>query len=220
MKSKLILIMILCLNVGVTHFHVYANEPIQQTYREIAVVEPVIKPTEIPVTINKVSSSGMKHNDATKEELTEEVKETKTEAIKEVEIESEEETKQNYNRWNIELDEDEQELLARITMLEAGNQSSKGQQAVVEVILNRVYDKDFPDTVEGVLSQNDPVQFVTYKNRNSSKAQPTEQVYESVKAVLNDETNILPFNTVYFSRGGEKGKKVQEVIEDHVFCNK
>ena len=53
----------------------------------------------------------------------------------------------------IQLDEIEQDMIARITMLEAGAEPDRGQQAVVEVILNRMYSDQFPDTVYEVLSQ-------------------------------------------------------------------
>ena len=44
---------------------------------------------------------------------------------------------------------------------EAGNQSMLGQMAVGQVVLNRVADKRFPDTVCEVVKQA-----VTYKNTN------------------------------------------------------
>ena len=44
----------------------------------------------------------------------------------------------------IQLDEIEQDMIARITMLEAGAEPDRGQQAVVEVILSRMYSDQFP----------------------------------------------------------------------------
>ncbi len=110
------------------------------------------------------------------------------------------------NRWGIQLDEIEQDMIARITMLEAGAEPDRGQQAVVEVILNRMYSDQFPDTVYEVLSQKDNgcSQFVTWKNRNMDAAKPSERVRRNVKAVLDGETQILPFKTMYFFPG--KGK--------------
>lgn len=124
------------------------------------------------------------------------------------------------NRWGIELDEIEQDMIARITMLEAGAEPDRGQQAVVEVILNRMYSHQFPDTVYEVLSQKDNgrIQFVTWKNRNSDAAEPSERVKRNVKAVLDGKTDILPFKTVYFSLEKENGH-IQCVIGNHVFCN-
>ena len=121
------------------------------------------------------------------------------------------------NRWGITLTEDEIELLARIVMLEAGGESDWGKDAVVEVIFNRMYDEDYPDTLEGVLSESG--QFTTWKNRNSKAATPTEEVYDSIYYVLNGYTDIFPFETVYFGRSAQNDN-VQLVIENHVFCNK
>jgi N-acetylmuramoyl-L-alanine amidase len=111
-------------------------------------------------------------------------------------------------------------MIARITMLEAGAEPDRGQQAVVEVILNRMYSDQFPDTVYEVLSQKDNgcSQFVTWKNRNMDAAKPSERVKRNVKAVLDGETHILPFKTMYFSLEKENGH-IQCVIGNHVFCN-
>ena len=102
-------------------------------------------------------------------------------------------------------------------MLESGNQSDKGQQAVVEVIFNRIYSDEWPDTLYDVLSQKR--QFSTWKNRNSKRAIPTEQVKRNIELVLSGKTDILPMDTVYFSRGGENSR-VERIIGDHVFCNR
>lgn len=118
------------------------------------------------------------------------------------------------NRWNITLSADQIDLLERITMLEAGGESVLGQQAVVEVILNRMVNPQFCGTLEDVLSARG--QFSSWKNRNI--AVPTNEVKESVRAVLDGETHILPFSTVYFSRGAQNSR-VQARIGGHVFCN-
>lgn len=49
----------------------------------------------------------------------------------------------------------EREELAAIVFLEAGNQSADGQQAVVEVVFNRVLHSGFPNTVHDVLHQGE-----------------------------------------------------------------
>lgn len=123
------------------------------------------------------------------------------------------------NRWGIKLKKSEIDLLAKIVYLESGGESDKGQQAVVEVIFNRIYEKgNFPDTVQGVLSQRagSGYQFVTWVNRN--KAKPTDRIYENIYKVLEGKTNILPYKTVFFSRGAYNNK-IQIRIGGHVFCN-
>lgn len=121
------------------------------------------------------------------------------------------------NRWGVILTEAEIDVLNRIVMLEAGGESIEGQQAVTEVILNRVADPDYPDTIIKVLRQKG--QFSTWKNRHIAVADPSEEVKESVQAVLNGETDILPFETVYFSRGAQNSR-IEKKIGKHVFCNK
>ena len=77
-----------------------------------------------------------------------------------------------------------------------------------------------PPTVYEVLSQKDNgcSQFVTWKNRNMDAAKPSERVKRNEKAVLDGETQILPFKTMYFSLEKENGH-IQCVIGNHVFCN-
>lgn len=120
------------------------------------------------------------------------------------------------NRWGIELTEEEYDLVARIGMLECGGEEDLGQQAVFEVIFNRVYHDKYPNNVIDVLSQKG--QFATWKNRYIKRAAPTEQIYKNLDLVLTGQTDILPYETVYFSMGAQN-KRVQEVIGCHYFCN-
>lgn len=59
----------------------------------------------------------------------------------------------------IELTEEEVDTLARLVWLEARGEPFEGQVAVVEVVLNRILSPLFPDTVDEVVYQRDPVQF-------------------------------------------------------------
>lgn len=101
------------------------------------------------------------------------------------------------NRWNIALSEDEINLLAKIVWLEANGEPVEGQQAVVEVVFNRMASGLFPDSLYDVLSQKNPVQFCSWKNVGIAK--PTEKEYDSIRHVLNGESNLLRTDTVYFS---------------------
>lgn len=51
------------------------------------------------------------------------------------------------------LTPDEMELLARIVHAEAGNQDMVGKRLVVDVVLNRMVDSKFPNTIGGVIYQ-------------------------------------------------------------------
>lgn len=118
------------------------------------------------------------------------------------------------NQWNVKLTKEERKLLAKIVFLEAGNQSNKGQCAVINVILNRMTDERFPNTLQAVLSQKN--QFSTYKNRN--KAKPTQQVYDNIDKVLKGDGFVLGLGYVYFrsERDHSFGKNTIK-IGDHWF---
>lgn len=78
------------------------------------------------------------------------------------------------------------ELLAKCIEAEAGNQSIYGKRLVCDVILNRVDDGDFPDTVEEVVKQ--PYQFSTYWDGKIDAADPTEDTYRAVYMELEERS--------------------------------
>lgn len=120
------------------------------------------------------------------------------------------------NRWNIELTDDEIDMLAKIAFLEAHTQSNKGVLAVVEVVFNRMISDSFPDTLEGVLSQDDPtVQFSTWKNIDI--AAPTVKEYNMIYVALNGEEEVLTTEYVYFGRSKQNNNDPIK-IDDHWFC--
>ena len=61
-----------------------------------------------------------------------------------------------------EFSEEEIDLMAACVYFEAGNQSMEGKRLIADVIINRVESNRFPGTVREVLSQKDPIQFVTW----------------------------------------------------------
>ena len=101
------------------------------------------------------------------------------------------------NRWGIQLNTDEIELVSRIVQLECGHDIRESKYATIETIFNRVFDPRYPNTVEEVLSQKG--QFSTWKNRNIAKATPTDDTYECVAMVLNGQTNVLEYDRLKFN---------------------
>ena len=126
-----------------------------------------------------------------------------------------EETKEN--RWGIQLTDDEIELLAKILWVEARGESVRGQEAVVEVIFNRIVSEKFPNTLYEVLSEKNPVQFASWKLRDTAK--PTEKEYASIHSVLDGKTNILREDTVYFATK-KLTRNLDMQIGGHYFCYK
>lgn len=115
------------------------------------------------------------------------------------------------------MTEAERDELAAIIYLEARGEPAEGQQAVAEVVLNRVIRQDFPDSVHEVLHQGEGTavpQFSTIALLET--AEPTQAQYDAIDAALYGPS-ILPVDVVFFSRSGENDRVWGE-IGGHVFC--
>ena len=116
-----------------------------------------------------------------------------------------------------EITEDERELIARVVYLEARGECAEGQQAVAEVILNRVAADNFPNSVSDVIYQGAGTRVPQFSTAvNIPVANPGEQQYAAVDAAVHGE-NILPMDVVYFSAEGENDR-TWGTIGGHVFC--
>lgn len=132
-------------------------------------------------------------------------------------LQTEEEPARNGRYVNIEMTTAERDELAAVVFLEAGNQSVEGQQAVVEVVLNRVNHSGFPDNVHDVLHEGEGTNCPQFSTVGGiSTAEPTQAQYDAIDAALYGEP-ILPADVVFFSREGENDR-VWGTIGDHVFC--
>lgn len=94
-------------------------------------------------------------------------------------------------------------LLAKITMVEAGSETYLGQLAIANVILNRVKDSKFPDSIHDVIYSGK--QFPPAHNGLLDKSKPNASVLRAAKDALNGKNNVE--NAVYFfnpdiSQGG------------------
>lgn len=118
---------------------------------------------------------------------------------------------------NISMTAEERDELAAIVFLEAGNQSLEGQQAVVEVVFNRVLHNGFPDTVHDVLHEGEDTSIPQFSTiYRISEATPTQVQYDAIDAAIYGDT-ILDADVVFFSRNGENDR-VWGQIGDHIFC--
>lgn len=118
---------------------------------------------------------------------------------------------------DLEISDEELADLVAIVYLEAGTESLRGQQAVAEVILNRVIADNFSDSVHDVIYQGiwtSTPQFSTAPYILT--AEPTESQYLAVEQALCGPS-ILPDDVVYFSLAGENAY-VWGTIENHIFC--
>lgn len=88
------------------------------------------------------------------------------------------------------------DILARVMYLEAGSDWIPNQvlEKVASVVVNRVNDSSYPNTVQGVLSQ--PGQFSTWDRINTIA--PTERCYAISRQILEGGT-VIPPNVVFFA---------------------
>ena len=108
------------------------------------------------------------------------------------------------------------DLIVLCTEAEAGNQDLEGKRLVVDVILNRVDDPDFPNTVREVITQRN--QFETWSNGAIDRVKPSESTIEAVNLELESRLN---YEILYFTAGnyGKYGTHWRKVC-DHYFCTK
>lgn len=88
-----------------------------------------------------------------REESEEEALEEKKEVSKKKEEKKKVEKKKNKNAFRIELSEKDLNHLYRLVQSEVGNMDEKSKMLVASVVLNRVNNKRFPNTVSGVVLQ-------------------------------------------------------------------
>lgn len=107
--------------------------------------------------------------------------------------------------------EGEIDMISACVWSESGNQGYEGQRAVAAVILNRIEDEAFPDTVEEVLTQKNQFYISPY-------AAPTEETLQAVIDEINDrtDTEILFFRTKKYHSFGTPAYR----LGDHYFSTK
>lgn len=109
------------------------------------------------------------------------------------------------------------ELVAQLVQAEAGNQDLTGKRYVVDVVLNRRDDPRFPNTVEEVIFQKDPVQFSVTVNGRFEEAgwKIDEETYQAV--LMEYESERLDSEVLYFNNEIPKDGKRPFKYGDHWF---
>lgn len=101
----------------------------------------------------------------------------------------------------------EMEMLAQLVQAEAGNQDLTGKRLVADVVLNRVDSEKFPDTIEEVIFQKNPVQFCVTVDGAFERVggDVSEECFEAVRMEWERETR-LDGEVMYFNTVHENGK--------------
>lgn len=145
-----------------------------------------------------------KTSDNTAEEATIKSLSIKAEAVNEVKVDSsskedtdaksdspnkEESKEEDSSQYVYEATAEEVDMLERIVQAEAGSEDMKGRILVANVVLNRVADDDFPDTIEEVIFQNSDgeYQFSPVSDKRFWSVKVTKKTKEAVQRALQGE---------------------------------
>ena len=86
---------------------------------------------------------------------------------------------------NEQFTDEEEYLLAKLAMAEAEGEDLKGKAFVMLVVLNRVNDDEFPDTIKEVIFQESDgtYQFSPIGDGRFFKQEPSDECYEALELV-------------------------------------
>ena len=82
---------------------------------------------------------------------------------------------------SMDWDADDSYRLAKIAMAEAEGEDTEGKALVILVVLNRVWSDEFPETIEGVITEEN--QFTAYENGRYDRVEPNEDCYRALEMV-------------------------------------
>lgn len=112
----------------------------------------------------------------------------------------------------VELTYEETELLARVVWVESRGEPFEGQQAVAEIVLNRLVSEKFSDTINDVIYGQGQFRSVPFLD----DAEPFQAQYDAIEAALYGP-NVLPIDVFYFATE-KTNSNVWGQIGGHIFC--
>lgn len=91
--------------------------------------------------------------------------------------------------------QENRELLCKVAMAEGGNQGEDGMWLIMSVVMNRVEDPDYPDSIPEVIYQK--FQFTSILDGRTDKAEPSEECMRAVQRIENGDIapEIIGFET-------------------------
>ena len=113
---------------------------------------------------------------------------------------------------HIQLTDEEKYLLARVVWVESRGESAEGQQAVAEVILNRLASDSFPNSLRSVIYADGQFRSVNYLE----EATPEQAQFDAIDHAIYGPY-ILPEDVVHFATY-QATKNVWGQIGGHYFC--
>lgn len=113
---------------------------------------------------------------------------------------------------DIHLTKEDRQLLAKVIWVEAQGESKEGQQAVAEVILNRMASPNFSNTLKGVIYAEGQFRSVPYL----ADALPSQAQFDAIERALYGPY-VLPEDVVHFATYPTNGN-IWGQIGGHIFC--
>lgn len=113
---------------------------------------------------------------------------------------------------DLELTGEEMDLIAKLICMEGGSEPFEGQQAIVEVILNRLHQGGFGETVRGIVYAEGQFEAV----QRIHLAKPTYSQYKAIENALYGPY-VLPQDVYYFAKF-KMNENVWGKIGSHYFC--
>lgn len=102
--------------------------------------------------------------------------------------------------FSMDWDGEESYLLAKIAMAEAEGEDIEGKAYVMLVVLNRVWNEKFPDTIERVIYQ--PRQFSSVANGRFDRVEPDEDCLKALDLIMLGKWNES-YGATYFESNSE-----------------
>ena len=121
-------------------------------------------------------------------------------------------TRENYP--GITLTDGERKMIASLIWIEARGESAEGQQAVAEVVLNRISSDRFPNSVRGVIYGEG--QFPAVELGLLEDAEPWQAQYQAIDRALHGDL-VLEKDVFFYARTA-LNSNIFRVIGNHVFC--
>lgn len=112
----------------------------------------------------------------------------------------------------VELSAEDVDLLARMVWVEARGETDVGQQAVAEVVLNRLVSEGFSDNIRDIVYSHNQFKSTQWLK----EAEVTQTQLEAVYGALNGPY-VLPIDVVHFATYAVTDR-VWGTIGGHVFC--
>ena len=113
-----------------------------------------------------------------------------------------------------DISDSDVELLALVTLAEAEGESELGRRLVIDTVLNRVDNRQFPNAISEVIYQKN--QFTSMHNGRCKRVVVNDETRALVREELNNRTNTA---VLYFT-AGKYGKYGTRLFAEghHYFC--